>query len=234
MVILANSSFLLMALFLPLKEICRKINSSKETNIGIKTFDAIERFNSLSPFRQVLHLEGHFWSAETTGSSNHPNADGWILAAERRIRAYFGVAGDCTNVSLSFGHNTETEGVICICGHPVEAHPEDGMCSVSPNICLCRGAKAVLWVSDKRFFYKATKGPHESHALLLGIADLESKLGRTSEVIPWVCRSKRCLSTSKVGPVRMRNGNKLALHVSVTESHAFMCETCLIQRLDRG
>jgi hypothetical protein len=155
-----------------------------------------------------------------------------LIQGQHEMLESFGFARQCLDNASILDLIAERPGEICICGHGVDSHPHAGLCQAGSNICYCRGPKPVLWVSDKRSFYKATKGPHEAHALLLGLADLESKNGTYRELLPWICQSRNCGSKSRVGPVRMRSNSDLALGLSVHDYHRFMCDSCLFHQLN--
>jgi len=122
-------------------------------------------------------------------------------------------------------------GLVCICGHPNKEHRNGGICQAGKEICNCSRSETALNVSDVRYFFRATKGPHEAHALVLGLNSLNLSGGRSKPEIPWVCNFGDCNRTKGVNPVRMRNKTTLAMGLSVHDKHILMCERCLFQKL---
>jgi hypothetical protein len=162
------------------------------------------------------------------------NPDDSLRKARQDFLAYFGMAHQCENKWVNLTDPMSYQGGVCLCGHPVSEHVDNGLCQAGLNICFCRRAKVVINVSDTRHFYKATKGPHEAHALLTGLAGLRASNGKGVKLVEWKCQTKGCSSSSKVGPVRMRRDVDLSLGLSVHDSHRFMCEKCLFIRLNGG
>lgn len=121
------------------------------------------------------------------------------------------------------------QGEICICGHPMFAH--DGMCTIGTDLCTCMQPEAFIQVSDTRHFFRFTKGPHEAHALSLGIQNLLNAGGQATITKPWLCSVKGCERQSGVLPVRMRSGNIPTLKVSVADLNRLLCDSCLQKKL---
>ncbi len=144
----------------------------------------------------------------------------------------FQVSKQCQTRFLDRHCSEPVAGFICICGHPNVEHVDDGMCQAGSNICYCRRPRPALRVSDLRYFYRATKGPHEAHALVLGLGSLTQSGGSSSQEIPWVCNSPNCRQVQGVNPVRMRNANILSMGLSVHDKHKLMCEPCLFRALN--
>lgn len=129
---------------------------------------------------------------------------------------------------------TNSSGYVCICGHPESAHQSGGLCAVGSMACLCRKPRPAIWVDDIRFFYRATKGPHEAHALVMGIGELLSNGGMGRYVLPWICEMQSCKGRTGVNPARFRKNNALALGMSVHDNHKLICEPCLFRNLNGG
>ena len=179
--------------------------------------------------------DSRVWSSSVSiGESELSNPDAMFRKAQLEFIDYFGVAHQCHGKLASLTERSSYKGDVCLCGHPVSEHVEGGLCQAGSNICFCRRASAVLSVSDTRHFYKATKGPHEAHALALGLKDLISHHGAANKLVEWKCQMKACSRTSKVGPVRMRSDVAISLGLSVHDSHKFMCERCLFMKLNGG
>ena len=118
-------------------------------------------------------------------------------------------------------------GEVCACGHPAEIHV--GMCEAGANVCLCREPRAVAKVSDIRYFFRATKGPHEAHALQLGLSALLASGGSYNMIGSWSCEVSDCTNRDSAMPVRMRGGYSPTLKLPVNDLHRFMCEECLFK-----
>lgn len=160
------------------------------------------------------------------------NPDESYVAARKELESHFKVARQSIGVWHSSNHERPEPGGICICGHAEKAHASSGLCAAGVAICFCRAPKPVIYVSDVRYFYRATKGPHEAHALTLGLHNLRN-CGGTFEVIArWQCNTKDCPMTQGVGPVRLRPGGLLALGLTVNDQHRLMCEKCLFTKLN--
>jgi hypothetical protein len=146
--------------------------------------------------------------------------------------AQFQVSKQCQSRWLDKYRDEPISGLICICGHPNVEHIDGGMCQAGSQICYCRKPKAALKVSDVRHFYKATKGPHEAHALVLGQNSLIACGGSWKREILWVCHFRGCNQIKGVNPVRMRNDVTLSLGLSAHDKHKLMCENCLFLELN--
>jgi hypothetical protein len=86
---------------------------------------------------------------------------------------------------------------VCACGHSMTKHQTveiagrelETRCYTTKLTCPCLSPKPVILASDVRPFLRRTKGSGQSHALMLGIAGLVSKEGRTFE---WLEGWPRC------------------------------------------
>jgi len=119
------------------------------------------------------------------------------------------------------------DGDVCICGHPLEIH--DRLCKAGATVCLCQDARAVARVSDTRYFFRSTKGPHEAHGLQLALSALSSAGGTFEKLQPWNCEVKECPTKGPALAVRMRGGYIPTLKLPVIDLHRFMCEDCLFK-----
>lgn len=150
------------------------------------------------------------------------------------MRTHFGVAPQCADKWLEYSNVASSKSEICICGHPEITHKDSGLCVAGVNVCFCRGHEPVVIASGILTFFSATKGPHESHALLRGLYRLRAVGGSFSTIGTWLCSDSDCRRSLKVGPVRMRNRRDLSLHLSVTDQNKMLCERCLFIRLNGG
>jgi len=148
------------------------------------------------------------------------------------LEMHFEVSIQCQKAWQEAMKRSEHSGHVCLCGHPELAHKDGGLCNAGIDICYCRKPSLMLIVLDIRYFYKATKGPHEAHALSLGMLSYSKKNGFFRPVKDWVCGALGCEQRMGVGPVRMRNGRWVALRPSAKESHKLMCERCLSMKLN--
>ncbi len=146
--------------------------------------------------------------------------------------AQFQVSVQCQSRWRDSFHPWPISGPICICGHPNMKHKNGGICQTGNEICNCRRSETALNVSDVRHFFRATKGPHEAHALVLGLSSLNLSGGSSQPTKPWVCNLGDCTRIKGVNPVRMRNKTTLAMGLSIHEKHILMCEPCLFQKLN--
>jgi hypothetical protein len=88
---------------------------------------------------------------------------------------------------------------ICLCGHAVSRHTEIVgivQCKPSKMDCACKKVRAVLEVSDTRFFLRTTEGSGAMHALTRGMVAARAKGVR----IEWLGEVK-CDKCGAVGPV---------------------------------
>lgn len=127
-----------------------------------------------------------------------------------------------------------SRGLICICGHPVILHAESGLCRSGAIVCACPKSRPALLVDDIRFFLRVTKGPHEAHALVMGLSTLEEKGGQAVKQIDWRCEYKSCGGVMGVNPARFRNSSTLALGMTVRDLNRLICEPCLFRELNGG
>lgn len=147
----------------------------------------------------------------------------------------FGVSKHLVNYWLEAATSTDpVPGEICICGHPSSAHQFGTYCIVGPRVCTCSKPEPVLWVSDVRYFYKATKGPHEAHALIAGIQDLVSQGENLVRLVRWGCSIRGCINWEQVGPVRLKRGRPTLKVVNEHEKNVLLCEDCLYRYCNDG
>lgn len=125
-------------------------------------------------------------------------------------------------------------GTVCICGHPTASHEGGGLCDMGYLVCVCRRPRPVIWVDDIRYFYRATKGPHEAHALVLGLAELVRGGGTAQYQVAWRCEYRGCTGRISVNPARFRNASDLALGMPVNDLNKLICEPCLFRELNGG
>jgi hypothetical protein len=162
------------------------------------------------------------------------NPDESYAAARKELEAHFKVSRQSIDAWHMSNREKPEPGSVCICGHPETTHSQSGLCAAGVSICFCRAPKPVVNVSDVRYFFRATKGPHEAHALSLGLQNLRNCGGTGQFIARWQCQSEGCTRTQGVGPVRLRSGGLLSLGLSVKDQHRLMCETCLFTRLNGG
>lgn len=130
--------------------------------------------------------------------------------------------------------NEHVAGYVCICGHPEVSHNGGILCEAGIGICYCARYSKTLRVSDVRYFFKATKGPHESHALVLGLSDLLASGGSSTSQVVWQCSFAECGQMQRVNPCRMGKGRKFTLGATALERHKLVCEACLYRGLNGG
>ena len=123
-------------------------------------------------------------------------------------------------------------GLVCICGHPVVLHSEGGLCEAGDTVCVCPKPRTALWVDDIRYFFRVTKGPHEAHALVMGLATLKQNRGEAVRQIDWLCEFKSCQGVVGVNPARFRNSENLAMGIPVRDLNRLICEPCLFRKLN--
>jgi hypothetical protein len=152
----------------------------------------------------------------------------------RETSKQFDVDSQCLQKWKADFAGSKSNGNVCICGHPELAHNGGGLCAVSSMACVCRKPRLAVWVDDIRFFYRATKGPHEAHALVLGLGSLLTSGGDGRYLLPWVCEMRSCGGRLGVNPARFRNSNTLSLGMSVHDTHKLICEPCLFRNLNGG
>lgn len=188
---------------------------------------------SSSPYEKSW--DSRVWSGKVDiGAQEFEHPDVLMQKARLESLKFFDVSEQCFKKWSEIPTSDSYPGNICICGHPNTSHIDGGLCVAGQNICYCRQPRDVIWVSDTRHFYRATKGPHQAHALELGIVNLTGGGGTFSRIVEWKCQSKDCVSSTRVGPVRKRGSGELSLGLSVTDNHKFMCERCLFIRLNGG
>jgi hypothetical protein len=146
--------------------------------------------------------------------------------------ARFNVSRQCHSRWVDSYQAPLVSGYVCICGHPHREHVDGGMCRAGSQICFCRKPQRAMQVSDVRHFYKATKGPHEAHALVLGLNSLLADGGTSTRTMLWVCNLRACGRIQSVNPVRMRNSTTISLGLSAHDGHKLMCEPCLFRELN--
>jgi hypothetical protein len=144
---------------------------------------------------------------------------------KEKIMENYSVHPKCELAWSKLYQPSDFQGEVCLCGHPMAAH--NGMCDVGRDVCLCTDPNPVIEVSDTRYFFRSTKGPHEAHALVLGVSALMKNGGSVQIDNPWRCFVKECSSQAKALPVRMRTGNVPTLKLSVNDANKLLCSSCL-------
>lgn len=152
----------------------------------------------------------------------------------REYASHWKVSSQCLNKWLNISTRTDLSGNVCICGHPEHSHVDGGLCNAGSTICVCRKPRLVLWVDDIRYFFRATKGPHEGHALVLGLTALLQGNGKAQYQIEWRCEYQSCGGKVGVNPARFRNGIDIALGMPVNDLNKLICEPCLFRKLNDG
>lgn len=194
--------------------------SSPKKKIYISQFQM--RYKNSSDWRVWSFMES-YGAPSTTAENDY-----------RNLRRHFEVSSQCRRKWEAMNPEERISGHICICGHPESSHEYGGLCSVGPSVCNCRRPRLALWVDDLRYFYRATKGPHEAHALVLGLGALIANRGSASYKIDWSCEMRSCSGTLRVNPARFRNGKNLSMGTSVHDTHKLICEPCLFMGLNGG
>jgi hypothetical protein len=196
------------------------------------------RMNSLKELNNFLNFDLRYkngwdwrdWSAKVLiGESQNPVATG---EGFHDLIKQFQVSVQCQSRWRDSFNPWPMPGSICICGHPNMKHKNGGICQAGNEICNCSRSQTALSVSDVRYFFRATKGPHEAHALVLGLNSLNLSGGSSEKTMPWVCNFGDCNRIKGVNPVRMRNKTTLAMGLSIHDKHILMCEPCLFQKLN--
>jgi hypothetical protein len=151
----------------------------------------------------------------------------------RKLREHFGVHNNQWEKWYELTHGLNKSGNVCRCGHPIELHDGSaGLCGIDTKICCCTEPNVAAKVSDLRYFFRASLGPFESHALARGLKLLVEAQGAYELSENWTCLVRNCASQTRVGVIRTNQNNQLRLRASVTERHIFMCETCYLARLN--
>lgn len=80
---------------------------------------------------------------------------------------------------------------VCICGHAMNKHSEfsSGMwqCHTARMYCPCERPKAVVEVSDTRYFMTKSRGYGAKHALSTGLSRLKERGGTSRLIIEPLC-----------------------------------------------
>jgi hypothetical protein len=171
-----------------------------------------------------------FWRGKD-GIGSEPNYER-THSAMNDLEMHFEVSPQCQRAWQEAMKRDEHSGHVCLCGHPELAHKDGGLCDAGINICFCRKPSPALLVSDIRYFYKATRGPHEAHALSLGFRSLDKHSGSYTLVTDWVCGARECERRQNVGPVRMSSNGALTLKLRGDDNHKLICERCLFMKLN--
>jgi hypothetical protein len=161
---------------------------------------------------------------------NKPDEDYAAVRAE--LEKHFRFTKQAIQVWQGLNDGQPIPGLVCICGHPDQTHGQPGLCGAGDRICFCSAPRSILRVSDIRYFFRATKGPHEAHAMTLGLQTLISQGGEYELVVRWQCQTVNCMGSQGIGPVRFRPGGKLAFHLPLHEQNRLMCERCLFTKLN--
>lgn len=183
--------------------------------------------------RSKNSLDSRVWSTkDSIGPIAQFDPDKEHREAIDKILAHFDVFDRCRKNWQLWNSFEREAGSVCVCGHPERGHSEGLFCLTGDNVCFCPKFVRALVVSDIRFFYQVTLGPHDAHALSRGLRRLSSKGGTYSLPAPWTCCSKNCSNRTKVGPVRVRGNGGPSLGLSVNDKHVLMCERCLVSKLN--
>lgn len=174
----------------------------------------------------VLERKSQHWRYEL----NNPDEDYAAVRAEQE--KHFRFTKQAIQVWQGLNDGQPIPGLVCICGHPDKMHGQPGLCAAGDRICFCPASQPALRVSDIRYFFRATKGPHEAHAMTLGLNTLIYRGGEHEIVAPWRCYTVNCTGRQGIGPVRFRPGGKFAFHLTFHEQNRLMCERCLFTRLN--
>lgn len=199
-----------------------------------------KRLNALREKHKLQNSDPRYKNSLDSRDWSRIVPDGWTshqatqASNARDLLVQFKVSSQCRQVWLRCYQPRPVEGEICMCGHPVPDHSGGGLCAAGLGICCCRKPAPAILVSDTRHFYKASKGPHESHALVMGIETLRNAGGKFLRIVPWICKAPNCGRKKGTNPVRMRTRYNLAMGLSVQELHQLMCEPCLFQSLNGG
>ena len=171
-----------------------------------------------------------FWRGKD-GIGSEPNYER-THSAMNDLEMQFEVSPQCQDAWLEATKRQDFSGRVCLCGHPELAHQDGALCKAGNDICYCRKPSPIVSVSDIRHFFRATKGPHEAHALSLGFRSLDKHSGSCTFVKDWVCGERECEQREGVGAVRMKKNGAIALGLSVHDNHKLMCERCLFMKLN--
>ena len=209
----------------------RPIHSNPLQSLQSELFSLIKQNISFdSEIRYKNSWDWRDWSAlESVGDADR--------LATHDLRMYsrnWSVSSQCLSAWRQLVDTNQKSGYICICGHPTVAHNAGRLCGVSPYVCACIRPRSVLWVSDVLYFFRATKGPHEGHALVLGLGSLLKSGGSAQYQIAWRCEYQGCEGNVLVNPARFRNSKDLALGMPVHDLNKLICEPCLFRKLNGG
>jgi hypothetical protein len=85
----------------------------------------------------------------------------------------------------------EYDRLVCVCGHAVNKHKEfrsgTWQCHTARMYCPCEWPKAVVEVSDTRYFMTKSRGYGARHALSTGLSRLHERGGTSRVVIEPLC-----------------------------------------------
>ena len=159
-----------------------------------------------------------------------------LSSVRKLIEKYerYQVSQQCRGEFRPLAVEADAQGNVCMCGHPEVTHSEGSLCVAGVGICYCNKYSKALRVSDIRYFFRATKGPHEAHALVLGLNALCRDGGNFSQLVVWQCSMPECGHIKRVNPVRMSKGTKPTLGATALERHKLVCEECLYRVLNGG
>jgi hypothetical protein len=122
------------------------------------------------------------------------------------------------------------DGRICVCGHPMSRHQQEGgpgttiICRPSRLVCKCREPYPVLEVSNTRPFMCKTTGSGLEHALQMGIKGCRKKGIEIRWVVPLACEKKGCGGTEGVQAVPVSDrGVPLPME---SKTNAMFCAKC--------
>lgn len=209
----------------------RPIHSNGLQALQREVFSLVEKYISLnSDLRYENSLNWRDWSSlEDIGTLS-------VVKNQtlRKVAEHWRVSSQCLNSWSRINDLHDKRGMVCICGHPEVSHSGGGLCDAGSLVCLCRRPRPVIWVDDIRYFYRVTKGPHEAHALVLGLTELMLEGGVAHHQIDWQCEHRGCTGKLGVNPARFRNAKDLALGMPVQELNKLICEPCLFRELNGG
>lgn len=162
-----------------------------------------------------------------------PDPDSLHTSAQRRQLREFGVAEHAASAWLAARFEGPTYDLICMCGHPRKAHSESGACALVQPACGCESLVEAFAVEDCRYFYAQTLGPAGAHALSRGIVAATAVNAKVTRIISLACRTKDCHYTGNIWPVKLHKNGHPTLSGTPYERHVFLCEYCLIKKINR-
>ncbi len=123
---------------------------------------------------------------------------------------------------------------VCICGHALNKHKEfesnRWSCLTARHWCPCQFPKAVVSVSDTRYFMRKTYGPGSKHALSTGLG----RLIQVRKSFDWLetpsCWNPNCERTNvKIFPVAISKYKKPSNQPGPI--NVLFCESCYLREM---